>query len=175
MPVGVSVPLAAGVVDAAGVSVLFSAVVVGVLVGVVVAVAAVLRVGAAVLLGISEPPFAATHLHKYSPSPVPVHLQSRFAGNCARSARASVNASETARTRVRRMGFLSAISYRFLLYHRLRDSGPKSLGKIAEKACIAESTDYPSVGHPRASYERYRAWSVGSSLDESSPPTSNEG
>jgi hypothetical protein len=118
VPVGVSVPLAAGVVDVAGVSVLFSAAVVGALVGVVVAVAAVLRVGAAMLFGISEPPFAAMHLHKYSPSPVPVHLQSRFAGNCARSARANVNASATTRIRVRRMGVLSAISYRFILYHR---------------------------------------------------------
>jgi hypothetical protein len=31
----------------------------------------------------SELPFEGTHLHRYSPSPVAVHLQSRFAGNCA--------------------------------------------------------------------------------------------
>lgn len=38
---------------------------------------------AAFLAAVSDVPFEGTHLQRYSPSPVAVHLQSRFVGNCA--------------------------------------------------------------------------------------------
>ena len=78
VPVGVSAPLAAVLVDGAVVDVAGSVTVpfAAVLVDVALGVAVLLDRG-------SELPLAGRHLHRYSPSPVAVHLQSKFAGNCA--------------------------------------------------------------------------------------------
>lgn len=85
VPVGVSVPFAAVLVLAVtelavGVCVIGSGGS-GITKGVEFAVVEV-PVGFAIPLA-KGLPFEGTHLHRYSPSPVAVHLQSRFAGNCA--------------------------------------------------------------------------------------------
>jgi hypothetical protein len=83
VPVGVSVVFAVlvAVVDVAvGVSVLFGSGGSGSTKGVAVDVPVGFTIRLAKVSGL---PFEGTHLHRYSPSPVAVHLQSRFAGNCA--------------------------------------------------------------------------------------------